>query len=246
MTASRAESTRRLTIVMPAYNELPNLRELLPRVHQVVEELPDLVAEIRIVIPSFAPDPELDELRSLGALPIRREPGDSFGDAIRTGISSADLESDYVIIMDADGSHDPSTIPRLLEHADDADVVVASRYTRGGTTDNSFMLRAMSRSLNLAYRLILGIECKDVSTNFKLYHRADLVNLTLTSKDFDIVEELLFRVKQVHGKSLRIIEIPDRFFERKHGTTKRQLGPFVVSYLRTLVKLSWLSGRPQR
>ena len=64
------------------------------------------------------------------------------------------------------------TIPRLLEHADGNDVVVASRYVPGGQTDNGVVLRVMSRSLNACFRLVLGIPCHDVSTNFKLTAQA--------------------------------------------------------------------------
>jgi dolichol-phosphate mannosyltransferase len=233
----------RLSVVMPAYDELPNLRELLPGIASIIALIPHVTAEINVVVPGFTQEPELAEIRSLGGRPVLRGPTDAFGDAIRSGIAAADPASDVVIIMDADGSHDPATIVRLLEASDGAHVVVASRYTKGGTTDNSVALRTMSRTLNMAYRIILGIRCKDVSTNFKLYRRADLAQITLTCKDFDVVEELLFRLKMLHGKALVIKEIPDRFFERTHGVTKRRLGPFVVSYIKTLLYLSWLGRR---
>jgi len=236
-------ATVRLSVVLPAYDELPNLRELLPRIIASIARVPNLTAEINVIVPGFTKESETAEIGALGAKPVLRGPTDSFGDAIRSGIASVDPASDVVIIMDADGSHDPSTIPRLLEALDGAHVVVASRYVDGGTTDNSFALRAMSRALNTAYRVILGIACKDVSTNFKLYRRADLAQITLTGKDFDVVEEILFRLKMLHGKSLVIKEIPDRFFERNHGVTKRKLGPFVISYLKTLLYLNWLSRR---
>ena len=139
--------------------------------------------------------------------------------------------------MDADGSHDPATIPRLLARADDADVIIASRYVDGGRSDNGAVLRGMSRSLNLAYSVVLGLKCRDLSTNFKLFHYADIRDVSLTCSNFDVVEELLFRVRQAKGPSLRILEIPDYFHERDEGETKRQLGPFVASYLLTLVRL---------
>ena len=231
---------------MPAYDELPNLRELLPRIDEVISGLDGVEYEIVVVVPGFTTTDDMAELVSLGALPVLRGPTDSFGDAIRCGIESADIGSDFLVIMDADGSHDPATIPRLLDAAEGAHVVVASRYTAGGITDNSVALRIMSQTLNLAYRIILGIECRDVSTNFKLYRREDLVDITLTSADFDVVEELLFRLKMIHGKALVISEIPDHFFERKHGVTKRKIGPFIVSYLKTLVHLSLLGRRSKK
>ncbi len=233
----------RLSVVMPAYEELPNLRELLPRLLATVAAVPNLLTVINVVVPSFTGQDEMEELRLLGATPVLRGPTDSFGDAIRSGIAAADPAADFVVIMDADGSHDPATIPRLLEAARSAHVVVASRYISGGASDNSFLLRTQSRVLNGAYRVILGISCQDISTNFKLYRRGDLAQITLTSADFDIVEELLFRLKMIHGRSLVIAEVPDRFLARHHGVTKRKLGPFVVSYLRTLVYLRWIDRR---
>jgi len=235
-----SEQPVRLSIVTPAYDELPNLRELLPEIGRVTGSIPGAIVEILVVVPGATTQADLDEISALGGRPILRGPTDSFGDAIRSGIAAVDGWSELVIVMDADGSHDPSSIPRLIAEANEADVVVASRYVSGGETDNPVLLKVMSRALNLAYRVILGINCKDVSTNFKLYKAADLRRVELTSKDFDVVEELLFRLKMLHGRHLVIKEIPDRFFERKHGVTKRQLGPFVVSYLKTLIYLSWL------
>lgn len=227
----------RLGVVMPAYDELPNLRELLPRLFAMAADDPTLKLDVYTVLPTSPRDADVREIELLGARPVLRGPTDSFGDAIRSGISATDEDTDLVVVMDADGSHDPATIPRLLEALGTADVVVASRYAHGGRTDNPFVLRLMSRLLNETYRLVLGIRCSDLSTSFKLYRRADLVRLHLTCRDFDVVEEILFRLKQLHGGQLSIVEVPDRFYERRHGVTKRRLGPFVVSYLSTLIRL---------
>lgn len=237
------EGRPRLSVVIPAYDELPNLRELLPRVTEILATLDVARAEVLVVVRNGAAEDEMVELRGLGATPVRRAPTDSFGDAIRSGLASVDPSTDLVVTLDADGSHDPGTLPRLLEAADRADVVVASRYVAGGETDNTFALRAMSRCLNVAYGVVLGIHCRDVSTNYKLYHRADIDGLQLVSDSFDIVEELLFRVKQRHGATFVIAEVPDHFYERRHGVTKRRLGPFIVSYLTTLARLRRQASR---
>jgi hypothetical protein len=57
------------------------------------------------------------------------------------------------------------------------------------------------------------------------------------------VEEILFRLRDLHGPGFRVAEVPDHFRERVHGVTKRRLGPFVVSYVVTLVRLRWQVGR---
>jgi dolichol-phosphate mannosyltransferase len=229
----------RLTVITPAYDEMPNLRELLPAIRASLSTIPKLHSEILVVVPRLTNTADRQEIRTLGGKPILRGPLDTFGDAIRSGIAAVDPRSDLVVIMDADGSHAPESIPRLVAESSGAHVVVASRYIAGGETDNSAALRLMSRALNFAYRVILGIDCKDVSTNFKLYRAEDLRRVTLSMTNFDVVEELMYRLKVLHGKDLVIREIPDRFFGRKHGVTKRKLGPFVVSYLKTLIQLTW-------
>lgn len=239
-------SPTRLTVITPAYDEMPNLRELLPAIVRSVATVPNLSAEILVVVPGFTDRIDREEIAALGGTPVVRGPTDTFGDAIRSGIAAIDRRSEFVIVMDADGSHAPTSIARLVAEAQGAHVVVASRYVDGGTTDNSAALRFMSRALNLAYRLVLGIKCKDVSTNFKLYRAEDLRRVTLTMTNFDVVEELMYRLKVLHGKDFVIKEIPDRFFERKYGVTKRRLGPFIVSYVKTLAYLTWHDRKTRR
>ena len=226
-----------LSIVIPAYDELLNLRELVPEIKRVTKQLQNFSTEILIVLPSIAKPEEIQEIKDFGATVIIRQPTDSFGDALRSGFAAVSDTSEFVLVMDADYSHNPLAITRLLAASSGAHVVVASRYTHGGTTANSLLLKIMSRLLNLAYSIVLGINCRDISTNYKLYRRSDLKNIVLNCKDFDIVEEILFQVKSIHGHSFVIREVPDHFSERKFGVTKRQLGPFIISYFRTLVRL---------
>ena len=228
---------------MPAYDELPNLRELLPRLFGVLQSEEGVDAEVLVVLPDWAPKVEQDEIAALGATPVLRQPSDSFGDALRSGFAAARDDSEYVITLDADGSHDPETIRSMLAAAPGADVVIGSRYVAGGATDNSLPLRVMSKSLNVVYGKVLGISCKDISTNYKLYRRDDLQRISLKCRDFDVVEEILFRLRDLHGPGFRVAEVPDHFRERVHGVTKRRLGPFVVSYVVTLVRLRWQVGR---
>jgi dolichol-phosphate mannosyltransferase len=228
-----------VSIVIPAYEERVNLRWLLPEISMAVDELLYGPLEVIVVVPDFASDDEIEEIRELGGRPIRRSPSNSFGDALRCGFAAVNERSAFTVVMDADGSHSPSTIPRLLIVSPGIDVVVASRYTHGGTSDNSLPLRLMSRSLNLAFRWVLDIRCRDVSTNFKRFRTQDVLGVSLVGSDFDVVEELLFRVKHLHGHDFSLVEVPDHFSERRYGTTKRRLGPYVASYLTTLVRLRW-------
>lgn len=226
------------TVIIPAYQEKDNLEVLIPEICSSLRSItPQIDFTILTVLPTFATDDEMRELQKLGAKPIRRQPGNSFGDAIRTGIMSTPKDSLFSIFMDADGSHRPHGLMKILLAPSDYHVVVASRYTKGGKSENSTILKLMSKTLNLIYSFVLGIQCLDVSNSFKRYYSRDLSRLVLEAEHFDIVEEILFRVKVMHCDEFQILEIPDTFYTRMSGKSKRQLGIFIVSYIFSLYKL---------
>ena len=169
-----------------------------------------------------------------GVVYVNRSGGNNYGDAIRTGIRLANGK--YTIFMDADGSHTPEFIKNLYDNKDGQDVVVASRYVDGGNTENSKMLIFMSLVVNVMYSLVLNIKCKDISNSFKLYKTEDLKGLNLNCDNFDIVEEILFKLKKKKG-ALKIKEIPFLFKKRMFGSTKRNLFLFIFSYFITIIKL---------
>ena len=163
---------------------------------------------------------------------------DNFGSAIKTGIAYSEIITTHTLFMDADGSHSPNSIPKLWNTAitTSVDIVIASRYVKGGSTANSFLEIQMSRILNAIYALVLGIDVKDISTNFKIYKSSLLSELELNCSNYDIVEEILLKIKR-KKKNLVIKEIPDHFEQRKFGQSKRKLSIFIASYIVTLYKL---------
>lgn len=224
---------KELSIIIPAYLEEENLRIILPRLNAILQEIGDN-CEILVVDTMEKMDNTKMVCEEYGATYINRIGGNDYGDAIRTGISRA--SGQYTIFMDADGSHDPEFIKNLYNIKDNYDVVIASRYIAGGNTDNSKLLILMSLVVNVAYSLILNIKCKDISNSFKLYKTDDLRDLRLMCNNFDIVEEILFKLKK-KKHNLRIKELPFLFKKRIFGHTKRNLFVFMLSYIVTIVKL---------
>jgi len=222
-----------LTVAIPAYHEEENLRILIPRLHKVLQEL-HLKYEI-LIVDTISPLDNTEKCcAEFGVNYIRRYGDNTFGSAVRTGIRNA--QGIYTIFMDADGSHSPEFIPRLWEHRRTHQVVIASRYVEGGFTDNPHSLILMSRILNWIYAFVLNLSCKDVSNSYKLYQTGQLKRLQLYCNNFDVVEEILFKLAR-NNVELTIKEVPFSFKKRIFGNTKRNLVSFVVSFIVTLIRL---------
>jgi dolichol-phosphate mannosyltransferase len=223
----------KLSVVMPAYREVDALRQLLPNLVPAVKKLSDR-SEI-IVTDSMEP---LDDTAAVcaehGVLHVNRTGGNSYGDAVRTGISMSTGE--FVLLMDADGSHNPRDLIRLWSARNDHDIVIGSRYVSGGRTENPVVLIWMSRILNYMYRFAFRLPVRDVSNSFRLYRGSQLRSIKLESTDFDIVEEILIRLVFGPAKAT-VTEVPVVFEERKAGQSKRNLPAFMLSYMASMRKM---------
>ena len=218
---------------MPCYLEEENLRYLLPRLVKELTTIGDTF-EILIIDTMQSMDNTKDVCNENKATYIPRETGNNYGDAIRTGIKYA--RGEYIIFMDADGSHSPEFVHNLYKYKNAYDVIIASRYISGGSTDNNQLLILMSYITNITYSMVLNLQVKDISNSFKLYKTSCLKELTLRCKNFDIVEEILYKIKKNHHE-IKVLEIPYSFKERMFGHTKRNLFFFILTYIITIIRL---------
>lgn len=227
-----------LAIAIPAYDEIENLNFLIPEIFSEIKNIKNQKTEIIVIVKYDEFEGIVDSIRKLGATVIRRHPSNTFGDAIRSGIQYCENSYEFMIFMDADGSHSPATIKKLWTKINEvnADVVIASRYTVGGSSANSFLAILMSRILNRIYGIVLGLKVRDVSTNFKIYRVERIRGIRLQCNNYDIVEELLLKASR-KSMSFQAHEIPDHFNERRYGESKRKLSLFIISYIFTLFRL---------
>ncbi len=222
-----------LSIVLPAYREGLALERLLPEVKLQAAKL-TRSAEIVVVDASEPLDETPEVCERYGVRHVHRRGGNYYGDAVRTGVAEA--KGKWIIFMDADGSHNPEHLERLWAEREQFDIVIGSRYVRGGETENPWILIAMSYVVNLTFRVAFQLDCRDVTNSFRLYSGAVLRSLSLASNDFDIVEEMLIKV--VAGPTQgTVMEVPVVFERRKAGESKRNLVAFAASYLTTLARL---------
>ena len=139
-----------LTVVLPSYLEEENLRLLLPRIKEHCQHLTSNF-EILIIDTMTPMDGTAEVCKEVGVTYLNRRGGNTYGDAVRTGISNS--KGSKVIFMDADGSHPPSVLDELYQHKDQAQIVIASRYVKGGYTENTRVLVLMSLIVNMGYRI---------------------------------------------------------------------------------------------
>jgi dolichol-phosphate mannosyltransferase len=133
------------------------------------------------------------------------------------------LERGYDVVgeMDADGSHQPEQLPGLLVALADADLVIGSRWVRGGTVVNwPLSRRFLSVGGNLYARLLLGIPVHDVTAGYRLFRRTTLERIDLHSVEsagYIFQTDLVFRTLRA---GLRVVEVPIEFVERVRGNSK--------------------------
>lgn len=210
-----------LSIVVPTYNEAPNIAELVRR---VTAETAGIDAEIVFVDDSTDETPDvITAVAAEAEIPVRlihrtRRTG-GLGGAVLEGIAAAD--ADACLVMDGDLQHPPEEIPEIYARflRGDVDVVIASRYAGDGTSAGlAGRTRVMvSKASTALTRAMFPIRLKDVSdpmTGFFLIDRRALDAETLRPRGFKILLEILAR------KNLRVAEVPFEFADRHAGDSK--------------------------
>ncbi len=223
-----------ISTVLLAKNEAKNLEKMLP----VLKEILDSIGEKYeiLVIDSKSKDNTKSICEKNKVTYILNECEKlSYAGAYKTAIKYAKYEKFQ--ILDCDFSHDPFVIEGLNKKFNEGyDVVIGSRYTKGGKTDDYLMSKIMSRTLNLVYRVLLGIKPKDISTSFRMYDTKQLKKITIESSHFEIQEEIIFKLMQ-NNKEIKIAEIPIYFNKRLYGESKREMIPFIKAYIKSLKTL---------
>lgn len=226
-----------ISIALLAYKEAENLKILLPKIINEIEKTNENYEILVIDVEKPLDDTE-EVCNEFDAKYINQE-FPNFGGALKTAIKYANM--DKFLILDADGSHDPIYIMDIYNKFIDekCDVVIGSRYINGGKTTDETVSIFMSVTLNIIFRKILGIDAKDVSTDFRMYDTKQLKEVDLNCRNYDILQEVLVRMK-LNNKKLKIEEIPITFNKRIYGESKRQLIPFIIDYGKSLFALLFL------
>ena len=242
----------KLGIILATYNEAGNLPHLITSLESLLS-----TRDIRIyVVDDNSPDGTSSVAEGLGRrygnICVINRPGKlGLGSALRDGMRAA-LADDcsYVITIDADLSHNPEDVPRLLAVAEsgDADLVQASRYVKGGGSARlAWNRRVQGYTANLLCRWLLGTP-RDATTNFRVHTQrsADLVVRESRGRDLEFQPECIL-IAMRHG--LRIVEVPIIFSARAEGRSKvgmQQHVRWLLFFLKAAITFRLRIGRFSR
>ncbi len=229
-------------VVIPTYNERENIAKLIPTIFSVVPNDLEIV-----VVDDNSPDNTAQIVTDWQTVYpqslhlIKREKKSGLGSAYIAGFKKAlELGADLIMEMDADFSHDPNDVPKLIAAcANGADLSIGSRkITGGGIAGWNWKRKMMSNGAMFLSRSMLGLKTRDVTAGFRCYQRRVLETIgieNITTNGYAFQEELLYRVEKA---GFTVKEIPVIFTDRKVGKSKlsiKDIGEFFL----TIIKLKF-------
>lgn len=223
-------------IVLPCYNESQNIEQLLT----ILFDQYDFVEVV--VVDDSSPDGTAGVVRKLQEqFPERlhllvREGKNGRGSAVMAGFRFAqERDYEYVLEMDADCSHDPKYIPDFLEKMTDHDLVIGSRYQKGGKVLGwNWKRKIISRCANIYERILLGMPITDYTNGYRCYSRRALAALNhdqVQANGYIVLSEIAY---QLYKKGMKLTDIPTVFVNRQRGKSNLTVGEITEALLSVL------------
>lgn len=235
----------RVVVLIPTYNERQTLPLAVERLRRACPDVDVLILE------DNSPDGTGEVADALAAqdpkVRVIHRPGKKgLGTAYLAGFRIAlDEGYDVIVEMDADGSHQPEQLPRLLAALPDADLVIGSRWVKGGSVVNwPIHRKALSVGGNLYIKILLGMPVNDATAGFRAYRASALRAIDLgavESYGYCFQADLTRRVVEA---GLRVIEVPIEFVERELGESKMN-GDIARESLRNITRWGVTQRRAQ-
>ena len=237
------KNTTKVSVILPTYDEKGNIIEL---VDEIMKQLSTMGIEKEIiVVDDNSPDNTGKFVRDSFSKDERvkvfiRTEERGLATAIRYGIEKS--SGDIVVIMDTDFNHDPKMLPQMVKFLEYYDLIIGSRFTRGGGMYDNFRY-ILSYVFNFFIRIVFGTRLQDNLSGFFSIQREVLFALEF-DKIFWGYGDYFFRLLFYAERSgADILDIPVVYQERKSGKSKTQILPIMVRYTAALIKLRFFVRR---
>jgi dolichol-phosphate mannosyltransferase len=245
---------KRCCVVVPTYNEWENIKRLIPELMKVSQKVAKEWDVIVLVVDDGSPDGTAPEVERLA----KENPGKIFllersekkglGEAYKAGFRHAieELKADTLVEMDADLSHDPGDLPRLLDKIEEGyDFVIGSRYVKGGKIEGwPWRRRSVSWAGNFLGRFTLDFKVRDCTSGFRAI-RASVLDGLLERLETDGYAFLLSLLHFALQNGSKVVEVPTTFKERQIGESKlgnKDLIEFIKAGFKFRLE-SWAKGK---
>jgi len=229
----------KVLVIMPTFNEAGNIERAASKLFELNPDVQLLIVD------DNSPDGTgriADRMATMDnrIKVLHRKGKQGLGAAYIAGFNYAfESDFDFVVEMDADGSHRAEDLPKLLEICADNDLVIGSRYVRGGRTQNWPLHRQwLSRGGNLYAKVMLGSKLNDMTAGFRVFRKSFLKQMdlaTINARGYSFQIEMAYRTIQLGG---RTAEVPITFVEREIGESKMS-GDIVSEALILMTKLGF-------
>ncbi|HUY28742.1 MAG TPA: glycosyltransferase [Candidatus Binataceae bacterium] len=218
-----------LTVLIPSLNEADNLRVLVPRIRSILDR--ERISYEVLIVDGRSTDDTAEVCKTVGARMVQ-ERRKGYAGALETGFAEA--QGEWILKLDADQSHDPDFIPRIWRARDRGDIIIASRYVRGGVTYTDFTRKLSSAFMSAMLRRILSLPVRDVSSGYRLYSRRLTEGFKFESTNFEAEEEILVRA---YAQGFNLAEVPFTYFPRGAGASHAKLLKFGWSIAKRSARL---------
>lgn len=213
-----------LTVVLPTINEAGNIGPLIQDLRAALPG-PEF-----LVVDGDSKDQTQAQAAAAGAIVVTNTNG--YADSLLQGLRDAGTE--WVLVLDADGSHTAQDAVKLWNAREDADLVVGSRFAPGGGSDGSAFRRFLSRTLAGMFAAMARLPARDVSSGFRLYRRRMFADAKITARFFEVQPALLAWAKK---NGARVKEVGIHYHPRGSGRSKNRVFRYGIAFLRQLWRL---------
>ena len=227
-----------VSVIVPTYNERENLPTLIERINKIFVD-GGIIGEV-VIIDDNSPDGtgQLAERlkKKYKFLKVIHRPSKlGLGSAYREGFRAA--EGKLLFTMDADLSHDPAHMPQFIERAKHADVVVGSRYVKGGSIIGWGLYRKLvSKIANFLAGIVAGADVNDITSGYRAYRKEVLEKVPLEEIRSSGYAFQLEIISEIRKKGFKIDSVPIVFTDRRKGRSKLGMRE-IISFLILTIKL---------